>query len=123
MRHVSGVPAYGDAFDWGGRERWLAGERAWFEYHCLESPRSSDAEAWYRSHRPVTVVAEEAGSGQRDPAGGCYLPSYADRCEAAMPLTYRVRWDDGFEHSAWEDELLVSPTFFERPDPPAAERR
>ncbi len=30
------------------------GDVVWFEYHCWESPESSDAEIWYRSHQKVT---------------------------------------------------------------------
>jgi 2'-5' RNA ligase len=34
-----------------------------------------------------------------------------------MPKTYHIRFDNGHEGTAWEDELLSHPRHFERPDP------
>lgn len=49
--------------------------------------------------------------------------SAEERLDAAMPLLYRVRFDDGHEHDVFEDELLISPAFFsaECGPPPASE--
>lgn len=112
---VKGVPAYDDADEHGTREQWQPGDRAHFEYHCLESPESTDAEAWYRSHRPVTVLAPGEGDGWE---GGYADSTRVERAEDGVPRTYRVRWDDGHEHDVFEDELLVHPRHFQRPDPP-----
>lgn len=40
------------------------GKRMWFEYHCLESDSSCDAELWYRSHQQVNVleISDEGGA-------------------------------------------------------------
>lgn len=99
---------------WGGKEQWHPDERAHFEYHCWESPESADAEAWYRSHRQVTVLRENEDDNPRSD-----FPTQAERADAGSPLTYQVMHDDGFEHTVFEDELLRGPEFFERPDPPA----
>jgi hypothetical protein len=92
----------------GQREQWQPGDAAWFEYHCLESPESADAPAWYRSHQRVTVLR------QREDYGG----TATERGEAGCPNVYQVRFSDGLEWDAFEDELLTSPGFFVRPDPP-----
>jgi len=84
------------------------GQRLWFEYHCFESHDSGDAELWYRSHQKVTVI-EPLPFGKLDDEA-----SVEDR----GGRVYLVRFADGFEgHVTW-DELLDSPTEFERPDPP-----
>lgn len=97
----------------GYRNQWQPGAEAWFEYHCWESEDSNDADLWHRSHQKVTVVAEYECDGQRE-----YLPTFEDRCEAGMPLTYGVRWSDGHQGAVWEDELLTGPEHYYRPDPP-----
>lgn len=107
------VPTYPDALDWGGREQWQPGDSAWFEYHCFESHQSSDAQSWYRSHGVVEVLYEETEDDRR-----VHLPTAEDRFEGALPAYYRIRHADGYEWTAFEDELLVSPSYFERPDPP-----
>lgn len=76
------------------------GSVRWFEYHCLESPASSDAKLWYRSHQRVTV-------------GFCENPEYGEfsqqeRYEEGIPLAYQVTFSDGFIGTAMEDELLNS---------------
>jgi hypothetical protein len=91
-------------------DHWPDGERAHFEYHCWENPASSDAEAWYRSHQIVTVL----GEARSDASGDTLL----ERAENGQPKAYRVRFDDGLEWTAFEDELLTDPSGFERPDPP-----
>lgn len=107
------VPEYSDALPWGGREQWQPGDRAHFEYHCYEGHDSHDAQAWYRSHQPVTVVSENEDDGQRK-----MFSNHEERAEAGMPVSYHVRWGDGYEHTAFEDELLTHPKHFYRPDPP-----
>jgi len=79
------------------RKRWTPGDRAWFEYHCWESPESYDAPAWYRSHQFVTIleVEENDGTGL----------TRAERDECALSFTYTVRFPDGLEWCAFEDEL------------------
>lgn len=76
------------------------GAELWFEYHCNESLGSPDAPAWLRSHQRVTVLAVEVN----DAAG----MSLDERIEAALPLTYTVRFPDGLEGCAFEDELSES---------------
>lgn len=94
------------------RESWEAGSRACFEYHCYEGHDSADAEAWYRSHQNVTVLK------RNDPDPYSEGMTQQERSAEGVPHTYRVRWDDGFEHDAWEDELMTHPKHFWRPDPP-----
>lgn len=100
------------AEDEGRKQRWEPGERAHYEYHCYESPESQDADLWYRSHRPVTV-------GERDTNGAPESWSAEHRSEGGNPHTYKIRFDDGHEGTAFEDELLVHPKHYSRPDPPS----
>lgn len=80
-----------------------------FEYHCWESSQSSDAELWYRSHQRVTVLRiVEPGVGR----------TFMERCEAGNPRVFRIRFEDGFEGDAFEDELVRSRKEFCRPSPP-----
>jgi hypothetical protein len=90
---------------------WAIGSRTWFEYHCSESPESSDAPAWYHSHQQVEVLGLTE----------CEQVSYTtfeERMDEGMVLVYQVRFDDGIEWSVFEDELLTDPSQFERDDPP-----
>jgi hypothetical protein len=86
------------------KERWRRGEAAHFEYHCLRSHDSSDAELWYRSHQCVTVV--------RTVESGCGRTS-ARRADNGQPRVYLIRFADGFERSAFEDELLTDSRWFD----------
>lgn len=101
------------------KDNWESGERACFEYHCLESHDSSDAQAWYRSQQPVTVLgmAEEQEEFSKDPS-----TTFSERMEEGMPRVYKARWDDGYEHDVWEDELLTSPEHYTRQPPPRPRR-
>lgn len=95
------------------------GSRRWFEYHCWESDASQDAELWYRSHSPVTVLGlarNERGELAMESMGFGW--SFTERGEAGVPLVYTVRFDDGFEADVTEDELHMSPERFVRPSPP-----
>ena len=87
------------------------GDRLWFEYHCWESPESSDAQLWYRSHQKVTLL-------NLADCEGANMPSAKERREEACPLVYRVKFDDGFVGDAMEDELMDSRKQFNRPNPP-----
>lgn len=51
----------------------------WFEYHCWESPESSDAEVWYRSHCEVSVIGLVEDSLCN---GKPIMPTFIDRAEA-----------------------------------------
>lgn len=77
----------------------LAKGRRFFEYHCYEGEDSSDAELWHHTHQQVIV-----------------LNKIADIDEADIGRMYRVRFDDGFEHDVFDDELIVNPIKFCRPD-------
>ena len=81
----------------------VVGKEFWFEYHCFESPKSCDAELWYRSHQKVLVLRR--GIDDND--------EYPDE-----PKVYDVVFKDGFEATAYDDELMHSPNEFYRPDPP-----
>lgn len=82
------------------KNSWKPGETAYFEYHCNRSHDSEDAPAWYRSHQTVTVLGiDYAGNGRT-------LDQRLDRGE---PRSYRVRFPDGLEWAAFEDELFTSP--------------
>jgi len=88
--------------------------RYWYEYHCLESPASNDAELWYRSHQPVEVL----GISPEAETAGINL-TRTQRAEDGIPLVYSIRFDDGHTGEAWEDEILDHPNEFTRPDPPS----
>lgn len=93
------------------KEQWNPGETAYFEYQCFESEESCDAELWYHSHQPVTVIREE----EEHDGHGLTLD---ERIEAAQLKVYRVRFKDGFEYTVLEDELFTDPKHWEREDPP-----
>jgi hypothetical protein len=69
----------------------------YFEYHCLESEQSSDAELWHRTHQQVKVLSM-AGPDESD-------------CEL-----YNIQFEDGFIGSAFADELLYTTTEYSRPN-------
>lgn len=71
----------------------------WFEYHCLESPGSQDAQLWYRSHRKVEVISQR-------------------ETDEVEPKVYEIKFEDGWIGDAFEDELYVSKRSFNRPKPP-----
>lgn len=100
--------------DGGVREHWLPTDLAWFEYHCLESADSSDAHLWLRSHTIVEVLGTEPDAEWLKDA------TFYERADAGMPKTYRVRFPDGHEDTVWEDELVVHPDHYFRPDPPTS---
>ena len=71
----------------------------YFEYHCNESEDSAHAELWHHTHQQVTVL------GVDDPG---YGGTPEERAEEGQPRVYFIRFDDGYEHSAFEDELVDS---------------
>ena len=96
------------------KEKWNPGERAWFEYHCWESPESGDADLWYRSHQRVTVIRMTEDTEHYADDGW----TFAERAEAGEPNCYYVRFPDGHEGTVFEDELSTRRTVWYRPDPP-----
>lgn len=111
-----GLPAVTEATPQGVREEWAPGETAWFEYACLESHESSDAELWYHSHQQVVVLGRAEADGWDDYYAGS---TFRERMEDGAPRAYTVRFVDGLEYTAMEDELVESVVFFHRPDPPS----
>lgn len=97
------------------QEYWTPGDVAWFEYHCNESADSDDAPAWYHSHQQVTVLS-------RDEPDSAAAKTAAERGEDGVPWAYRVRFADGLEWTALEDELLTGTEGFWRPAPPTLVR-
>lgn len=98
------------------KNAWRRGETAYYEYHCLQSHDSADAQLWYRSHQAVTVIAiVEPGYGRTATA----------RLNNGEPRIYQIRFADGHIGDAFEDELLTDPRHFhpEYCPPPANERR
>lgn len=87
----------------------LVGKTKWFEYHCLESPASRDAELWYHSHQKIKILSIITPGNGDTPI---------ERGENGEPRSYKVRFEDGFEYDIFEDEVMNSPEEFYRPDPP-----
>lgn len=81
----------------GHRDDWKTDETARFEYHCNRAHDSADARLWYRSHRTVQVLAVD-GEGGGD--------TLEERLEAGNPRSYLIRFADGEEGGAFEDELF-----------------
>lgn len=83
------------------RDRWEPGTQAVFTYSLAPDPTSEvSARLAHRSGTPVTVLAEQDPDGVR-----AELPTLRERADAAALLTYRVRFADGHEDDAFEDEL------------------
>jgi hypothetical protein len=99
-----------DPYSEAHKDQWEPGDTAHFEYHCLMDPSSSDYHLWKRTQQPVTVLGlHPQGEDFRNE-----LPTGAERADEGLPLTYQVRFGDGHEDSATEDELLVHPKHFSR---------
>jgi len=75
----------------------LANNRRFFEYHCYEGEDSGDAELWHHTHQQVTILCR----------------ANTDR---EVGRVYRVKFADGFEYDAMDDELVKSPSDYYRPD-------
>jgi hypothetical protein len=84
------------------------GQTLWFEYRFFDSLKSYNPELWFRSHQQVKVVSiEEPGLGK----------TMADRIENRALRSYKVKFDDGYEHQVSEEELLYSKKdFYTRDD-------
>lgn len=90
------------------------GDVCWFEYHCWESPQSSDAELWYHSHQKVKILKlVEKGVGK----------TIEERFDNTQLAAFRVQFADGFQAEAAEDELYKSPSGFYRPAPPKPKQK
>lgn len=87
------------------------GSELWFEYHCWEDEKSADAELWHHSHQKATVIGIA-------PNDGMEIPTRKEREDCGQPISYKVRFADGFESDACEDELMDSKKIFCRKDPP-----
>lgn len=87
------------------------GDSCFFEYHCLESHDSVDSDLWYRSHQKVVVLKLEDIDFD-------ILQTRKDRLEQGQPLSYKVKFEDGFIGTAMEDELMISEDMYSRPGPP-----
>jgi hypothetical protein len=85
------------------------GKEFWFEYHCNEGEDSPDYPMYLHSHQKCTILSiSEPGIGETD----------IERYENAAQRLYKVRFSDGFEWDAFEDEILDSEEEYQRPDPP-----
>lgn len=107
----------------GRRDRWDPGDQAHFEYHCYRGHNSRDARAWYRDRQPVTVLGiDQGGEYKEHPIPGSEFSTLNERLEAGMPMVYRVRFPDGYEHSAFEQELMTDPSHFWQEGPPGLDQ-
>jgi 2'-5' RNA ligase len=84
----------------------IVGKTYWFEYHCWESEESADAELWHHTHQKVLVYGRGDGDYDECPVCG----------EFPCWNSWKIRFPDGYEHTAAPDELLKSRSEFERPD-------
>jgi len=68
-----------------------------FEYHCLESEKSSDAELWHRTRQRVKIlsIVEKGGGDTKE-----------ERLNAGHPAVYEIKFSDGHVRHAFEDEIL-----------------
>lgn len=100
-----------DSLATGHRELWSVGDPAFFEYHCLRSHDSSDAQLWYRDHQRITVlsVIEDCDGFSMMQQG----EPFDVRSEEGCPLMYEVEFEDGFVSHVHEDELFVSVSFYD----------
>ena len=80
----------------------IFGNDYFYEYHCLESHDSSDAELWYRSHNKIKIIGYSKNQGLMEDE----------------PTTLDIQFEDGYIGSAWEDEILSSEDKYTRPDSP-----
>jgi hypothetical protein len=75
----------------------VTGSTKYFEYHCYEGEDSNDAELWHHTHQKVKVLHELTDIDEE------------------VGKIYRIRFPDGFEYDVFEDELLNTPSEYERP--------
>lgn len=79
------------------------GTRMVFKYNCDMSDTSCHVELRDRSPAYVTVVE------LTPPEPGWENSTLEERDAAAMPFVYTIKWNDGFTHGAFEDELTPMP--------------
>jgi len=102
--------------DWrlpkGLKNSWRRGETAYFEYHCDKSKSSQDYPAFQHSHQTAKVLRiSEPGVGR----------TLMERGKNSLIRTYVIRFADGLEWDAFEDELLTSPKYYDPEwDPPVS---
>lgn len=83
-------------------DRWLAGQEAIFRYGLAPDPDSDiSARLAHRSGETVEVLGESASDADFDA-----YPTLQDRMNAGCLAVYLVRFDDGHEDIAFEDELF-----------------
>jgi hypothetical protein len=83
------------------RDEWKPGQRATFTYSFAPDPASDiSARLAHRTGQVVEVLSEEDADKVRPE-----MPTLTERMDAGMPICYRVRFPDGHEDSAFEDEL------------------
>ncbi len=92
----------------------IIGNYYWFEYHCLESKDSQDAELWYHSHQKVKILSIADNDGMN--------LTEKERQEYGQPIGYQAIFEDGFKSTVMEDELFNNKEGFYRPDPPKQEK-
>ena len=78
---------YGDDF-----QQKYPDQEYWFEYHCLESEESADAELWHHTAQFVTILSQ--------------IPIK----EAEELPMYKVQFKDGFSYDVFDDELISTGT-------------
>lgn len=72
-------------------ERFAARDRVFFEYHCLQSDESCDAELWHHTRQWATVLRR------------------IEPPEIDDGLMYAIVFDDGFRYDVFDDELSRKP--------------
>lgn len=83
------------------RNQWNTGEEATFTY-SLAFDASSDicTRLHHRSGQPVIVLAEQDPDDSRK-----QFPTLAERADEGALVSYHIRFPDGHEDDAFEDEL------------------
>lgn len=86
------------------REQWQPGDTAVFHYSLDPNDAASDIaqRLGHRTGQAVTVLTEQDEDGNR-----AEFPTFDERADAGALVTYRVRFPDGHEDDAFEDELRV----------------
>ena len=90
------------------------GETYWFEYHCWEDEDSADAELWHHTHQQVVVTGR--GDGDMDECVLCPYDEDTMGSSGEVWNSWKIRFRDGYTHTAAPDELMKDPGEFSRPD-------
>lgn len=90
-------------------ERWNSGEQAVFDYSLPNDPTSEiAARLHHRTGQIVTVLGEAEHDGTE--------PTFVERADAGAPIVYTIRFPDGHEDTAFEDEVLdLDQPYIEEP--------